>query len=569
LAESDGGPGNSADNGGRMKKHICALALSVVLLVGATRFAAAGPISFKAFQEKPKLVLVLVFDQFRADYLTRFHSRFLPARQKDGKVGGFGYLMAEGAYYPQAEFSALQNMTCPGHAAILSGASPYQTRISTNLWFDQKLGRVLYCVEDAQYPVIAEKKTKYPGLSPTRLSGSTVGDELKNAGHPSKVVTVALKDRSAIMLGGHRADLALWFDEPNFGWTSSRYYLREGRLPDWMKQLNQDVAKQKGQTATWVAGESNGLSVSAGSTFPTKYQVEGDVALKLPTGVKFTTQAALAAMEGMGLGKGAGPDLLAVSYSTHDYAGHEFGAESRQMEEMTVVEDRSLAELLNAVDRMVPGGLAHVLIVLTADHGIAHNPTEQAKAQVESGLVEMKPLAAKLESRLIAKFGKPSGKLKDAAWIAHGYDLNFWLNQAVLDQRGAKREVVENFLKALLLEERATAFVVTQTEVEKGLSPPGLLGAQVLRSYVPGRNGSVVMIPKPNYFQSASGDMVGHMTGYSYDRTVPLILTGKRFTPGVYGEKAAINDLAVTLSFLLGVIPPSGAEGRVLAEALR
>lgn len=160
------------------------------LLCAVTPAFAAPPTGIPA---RPKLVVALVIDQFRADYLLRFSDRFLPAKGKGDEVGGFRYLMTQGAYFPMAEYSLLQSMTCPGHATILTGSLPYQNGIPANAWNNSENGSYVYCAEDSKHQTVGAAKFDHAGTSPRNLIGTTVGDELKNAGFPSRVVTIALK----------------------------------------------------------------------------------------------------------------------------------------------------------------------------------------------------------------------------------------------------------------------------------------------------------------------------------------------------------------------------------------
>jgi hypothetical protein len=210
--------------------------LMLVLIFSDVSFAGVLPLA--QYRKRPKLVLVLVIDQFRADYLTRFESRFLPA-EKGGTVGGFQYLMSKGAYFPFGQYDLLQNMTGPGHATILTGAYPYLSGISLNYWFDSTKNEKVYCAQDDGSKTIeVVPPSANVGTSPKNLLGTTVGDELKNAGFPSRVFSVALKDRAAIFMGGHRADAAFWFDSGLYQWASSQFYFPKGKLPDWIKHSN-------------------------------------------------------------------------------------------------------------------------------------------------------------------------------------------------------------------------------------------------------------------------------------------------------------------------------------------
>ncbi|MGZ3807769.1 MAG: alkaline phosphatase family protein, partial [Bacteriovorax sp.] len=169
-----------------MKKTIFVLA-TFTLLAGSKAYSNQGQSEIK----KPKLIVVLIIDQFRADYLTRFKERFLPVKNASGAVGGFNYLMSQGAYFPYAQYDILQSMTGPGHASVLTGSYPYQSGIPINDWYDSKSGKNIYCVEDEGTTIVGAPENKdLPGMSPKNLMGSTVGDELKNAGYPSKVISI-------------------------------------------------------------------------------------------------------------------------------------------------------------------------------------------------------------------------------------------------------------------------------------------------------------------------------------------------------------------------------------------
>jgi hypothetical protein len=292
-----------------------------LLLLNAFKapIAQAGNLELAAFEKRPKLVLLIVFDQMRADYLTRFTSRFLPAVQANRAPGGFRWFMEKGTFYPQAEYELLHSMTGPGHATLLSGSYPYQMGISGNYWFDREAGRSVYCVSDPASSIVGagEEGSKLPGMSPKNFLGTTVGDELKNSGRSSRVVTLALKDRAAILMGGYRADLALWYEPKSGSWVSSRHYLKEGGLPSWVSGLNQRLLQEKGQPFVW-GGSGKPTGFSSNDSLKTNWKKEekrgSKESLGSPYGVQITVDAALSAVKELGLGKGPDTDLLAVSY---------------------------------------------------------------------------------------------------------------------------------------------------------------------------------------------------------------------------------------------------------------
>lgn len=473
---------------------------------------------------RPKLVVVVVIDQFRADYISRYQHLF--------NKSGFMALINNGAYFPLGEYDVLQAMTGPGHATILTGAYPYQMGIPLNEWYDQKTAAVAYCVEDPEVKTVGGSLAKV-SVSPKNLIGTTVGDELKNADWPTKVISLALKDRAAVLLGGHRADLAFWFDNDKAQWTSSTYYRKDGKLPAWLVGLNKTLKLPKCN-------------------------------LSQPCGIEMTTQAFRAALEGENLGQNKGADILALSFSSHDFAGHQFGPNSEEIKEMVLAEDRALAEMRELVQRKVPGGLKNVVFVLTGDHGVAPMPEYLTKVGIEAGHIGEGILAKEMNEVLNKKFGAP----KRDKWVAYVTDFNFFLNEE--NVRDAKLDLrrVENEMREVLLKNPAFAHVFTRSDYEAHVLPPGMFERKITRTYYRGRSGHVVGIQKPFYINDAKKE-ANHMTGYTYDRTVPILFSGFGIKNGVFAEKAEVIDIAPTLAFILGVLPPALNEGRVLSSALK
>ncbi len=531
---------------------------------------------------KPKLILVLVIDQFRADQVARFESRFLPAKSKDGKVGGIRYLMEQGAYFPFAEYGNLQNMTGPGHATILTGAYAYQHGISTNEWTNGETGELEYCVADKSSPQIGgvASSPRSAGISPVNLQASTLGDELKNSGYPSRVFSLALKDRAAVLLGGHRADLALWFNNESVSWASSRFYLPDGSLPPWLQTWNSELARRAEEELNWEkpVGIGSGTSLEKNedilmkrgpdalqANFPHKVKVNSPYAASLPFGTKITVDLALKIFEEYKLGSGPAPDILAVSLSNHDFISHGYGPNSREVEEMTVVEDAQIARLLQKIDATV--GLSQSLIVLTADHGAPPQPEWLKKNRVPAGRIDEIALKNQGESHLQQKFGKT----KSGPWIYNVSELNFYINRRAVREAKLEMGVVQEALAQFYRQEQSLkesiAHIFTGTDVIKRQLPPGLHEKQILQTYRSGRNGDVMMIPRPFYMIPYG--TVTHMTGYTYDRVVPLFFAGKGIQAGRYGQAAEVIDIAPTLAFLTGTTPPSGSQGRVLYEIFK
>jgi len=525
--------------------------------------------------EKPKLILVISVDQFRADYLQKFSHLFLPAT-KGKNVGGFNYLMQKGAYFSHAEYGLLQNMTGPGHATILTGSFAYQNGIPNNDWYNGETQEFVYCTEDqSQKTVGASPSNPHVGTSPKNLIGTTFGDELKNAYSNSKVVSIALKDRSAILMGGHRSDLTLWFDLESFKWVSSEYYLKSKQLPQWLTDINSGLKKKIGSEQKWEMKLSKTINPNKnvpeskytkdmGLSFPHKAKIGSTTSLLFPAAIEMPVEVANKAMDEFKLGQGNSTDVLAISFSSHDYVGHNFGPESEEIKETTVLEDQTIANFLNHINLKVPGGLDSVWIILTADHGVAGNPLVLKENKVPSGYLNQEAIASEMENYLTKKYGQPSSK-----WMLPPSELNFYLNQKVIAEKDldlfkVRDEVAIHITKkkGLLI---GIAEIFSGSDVRRRTLPVEQHEKQILRTYFEGRSGDIMMIPKPNYIVAYGATT--HMSGYSYDRYVPLIFVGRPFKAGKYAGGNVV-DIAPTLAFLMGIIPPTNSEGMILEKSL-
>lgn len=478
--------------------------------------------TFEQYKQRPKLVVVLVIDQFRADFLRRFQKTFMKEKIKN-EYGGFNYLMNNSAFFPDAEYEVLQSMTCPGHAMIMTGAYPRDSGIVLNEWYDKKLDKKVYCVADDKYK-----------LSPNLLKATTLGDELKNVDKNSRVFTLALKDRSAIMLGGHRADLALWIDNEEMKWATSSFYTE--KLPDWVNQENKRLISE------YKITKENSK------------EAKKDFATYL--GVKVTTDLAIKALNEENLGKSDSTDILAVSFSTHDMTGHTNGPDSLEIKVITHVEDRQISRLINAINLKL-GGLNDVVFVLTGDHGIAPNVETAQANKFNSGKIDYDIVYKKVNEYLNNKFGATKGN-----WIQGHRSLHLYLNDGVIKSKSLILGDVENEVINALKGFPGIRFVVGSEDIKKGIFPIGDVSEQLKNQYIASISGDLIIIPEP-FFMEQDDNCVTHITGYSYDRTVPLLISGKIIKNGVYAG-AKIVDLAPTLSHLLHILPPSNSSGKVL-----
>jgi predicted AlkP superfamily pyrophosphatase or phosphodiesterase len=494
----------------------------ILLSFNLWAFSSFAFVPLAQFKARPKLVVYLVVDQFRADFYTRFDKKFLPAGT-EAKPGGFQYLISKGAYYPMAEYKVMEAMTCPGHAIISTGTYPSSMGIPMNDWYDRELGKQVGCVED--------EKLK---ASPHRLTTSTVGDELKILSPTSKVISIALKDRAAIMLGGHHANYAFWFQES--AWGTSPYYA--DKIPAWVESVNKNLRE------VVLKGKS-------------KNEIK-DLELT-PAAVDWTTDLVVQAIEGEKLGQGSATDILAISFSSHDMAGHKYGPYSKEVEQVCLEEDKQISKILQNLKAKL-GSLKDVVVVLTGDHGMPPSVEQAQTAKLNAGKIDSLEFYKKIADRLNAKFGKASHE-----WIKDGVYLNYYIDREILKERKVSLEDAEKEIKAVALTMPGVYDVFTSSDFENGLHLPVRYQEQILNQYRPDLNGDVVIIPQP-FYMGRDSNFVTHMTGYSYDRYVPLVIMGSHVKAGVYAEHAEVIDVAPTLSFMLNQIPPAKASGRILNE---
>jgi predicted AlkP superfamily pyrophosphatase or phosphodiesterase len=492
---------------------------------------------------KPKLVLVLVYDQMRGDQLLRHKDLFLKPTLKDKQVGGFRYLTENGAYFPWAEYETLQNMTCPGHAMILTGSYPYINGIPLNDFWDVQKNKLVYCAQDDEFEV-----------SPRRMKGSTIGDQLKLVSPQSQVFAISLKDRSAIMLGGKSADLALWLNTDTMQLESVSYYIKDKKWPSWVNDLNKQTQSLLGQEIIYKP-------IFTSAKFEYKAKVGSSLAQGFPQTEQLTFEASKKLIEANKLGQGSQTDILAISFSSNDALGHHFGADSDEMKESSLQQDRRLSEFLNYLNKTIPGGLKNILIAVTADHGVAPLVEHAQKFKLDAGRVDQEKLKKDLNTALNTEFGS----LK-TDYISHFKSFNFYFSK---EAQGSKDfDKILNFAKQLSLKEPGIETAFTVRDYENKKLPPGQFEAQIKKSYVPDVSGHLVLIAQPFWYEQAKVATT-HLTGYTYDRTVPIILLGQGIKPGTYLNPAKVVDLAPTLSHLLGQIAPALSEGRILNEGLK
>jgi predicted AlkP superfamily pyrophosphatase or phosphodiesterase len=515
---------------------------------------------------RPKLVVVIVIDQFRPDYLQRFRPHF-------GK-GGFNLLLRRGANFTEAEYKHAVTLTCPGHSVVLTGTHANVNGIINNQWYDAKSGRQEYCAADTLVTLIGSSG---PGRSPRNLIASTVGDELKrSSGGRSRVIAMAGKDRSAIMLGGHTADGVYWMEDSLF--VTSTYYMKE--LPAWVQQFNASGrvrsyagkswdrllprAAYAGMGPDYVAAEENVAGM--GRTFPHRLAPDSsprflDAFKATPFQNEVLLELARAAVTNEKLGGDDDPDLLAVSLSANDLIGHAFGPNSHEVMDVTVRTDRLLERFFNFLEKQI--GLRHVLIVLTADHGVAPLPELVRELHPGAGRLDPARIAAAAEAALRSRYGAAPAP----GWVVHTAPPWLYLNVEALGQKGIAIADAERTARDGVKGVRGVNQAVTATELREQ-QENGVASSAAL-SFYPDRSGNIYYELKPFIVPGREPTGTTHGSPWSYDTRVPLLWFGASVKPGVHRQPVSIADLAPTLAAILGITAPVGFQGRVLNEMLR
>jgi predicted AlkP superfamily pyrophosphatase or phosphodiesterase len=493
----------------------------------------------------PKIVVAIVIDQFRYDYLLRFRADY---------HAGFARLLEKGAVFTDAHYMHAATVTAVGHSTFLTGATPSISGIVANEWFDRASGQTVTSVSDPTTKLVGGTRSR-SGSSPRRLLVSTVGDELKVRYPESKVVSVSIKDRSAILPGGHSADGAYWYDNDAAAWVTSTYYHAE--LPDWAKKLNQENPQARYLGAKWLPFDAKDAaakpfcSMVAGTDDRFCGSIEAT-----PWGNELIEEFAERALAGENLGKHAATDVLAVSFSSNDYVGHALGPDDPAVRDISIRTDRLLGKLLDAVEQRV--GAGNMLVVLTADHGVAPVPEVNEQRKMPGGRLSAADYSKKIADALNKRFGE--GK-----WFTSSGGMLYFNRDLMRNQKLDPAEV-ERVAAEAALEQPHIARVYTRSQLASGNVQQDSISRAFTLGFFPQRSGDLFTLQEPYYLFDASGTT--HGTPYDYDNHVPVIFLGPGIKAGSYSSRIAVNDIAPTLAEILKVEQPSGSIGRILSEIL-
>jgi predicted AlkP superfamily pyrophosphatase or phosphodiesterase len=547
---------------------------------------------------RPRLVLLIVVDQFRYDYLNRFGDLF--------GTRGIGRLMREGALWTETNFDQVPTFTAPGHAVFMTGAWPSQTGIIANEWFERDTGRRVKSVTDDSTIKLGGKPGE-KGYSPRRLLCSTVGDELRIAdGDQSKVIGISAKDRSAILPVGRRANAAYWFGTDNGNMVSSTYYFKQE--PEWVDRFNSRHFADKFFGARWErllpeteylkrAGKDDvpweNLDKSSTDTNFFPHVITGGASKPerafykaidyTPFSNDLLVSFAEEAIQNEKLGEDAETDLLSISFSANDYVGHRFGPYSHEAMDMTLRVDRQIGTLLDFVDARV--GLQNTVVIFTSDHGAAPIPEQAALMNLPGRRYQKAELRRLVEDGLRAKYARKDRPANDYLQtftnrneIEEGLiNANFYLNRAALARDGIDLDECERVVGELSMRMPGAARYFTRAQLQNNLlSTTDPIARRVLNGFYSQRSGDVIVVFEPYSIMFDLPDdptdplsSATHGSPYSYDTHVPLIIMGRDFITGTYSQPATPADIAPTLANLLRIQLPSCSVGRVLSEAYK
>jgi predicted AlkP superfamily pyrophosphatase or phosphodiesterase len=513
-----------------------------------------GPAVFaSAYNAHPKLVVVIVIDQFRGDYLERYRDQF--------GDGGFRQFLDHGAYFTDCNYDYANTRTAPGHATLFTGTYTSGHGIVANEWWDpRKKKRVTSVEDDATKLVGTSGDRAVTGASPHNLLSDTLGDELKLAtGGKARVFAISLKDRAAVLPAGFSGDAAYWIDQKSGDWITSTYYRPD--LPEWVRDFNAGHRAEKYSNREWKDTEGNVL----GSTAPRNgkdgspagfYEVVGSTPFANDYQLEFAKELVLYEK----LGAGAATDLLVISLSANDILGHQVGPDSPQMRSMALELDRSLAEFFNFLGHQI--GMANVWMALSADHGIAPLPDFAKTLRLPAANLDAKALRDQINSLLSKKYAKKADYVVDLDYPVA------WLNEeAFAEHFAGDHESIAEADAGEAMKQAGLAGYFTKSQLARGETPASEIGRRYAHSYSPEGGWYVLGVPYP--FQVGIPKGTDHATPFSYDTHVPLAFYGLAFQTGTYRTHAEPVDLAVTLASLLGINAPAQATGRVLTEALQ
>ena len=517
---------------------------------------------------RPKLVVGLVIDQMRWDYLYRYNELYGP--------NGFKRLLAQGYSCENTMIPYVPSYTAVGHTCIYSGSVPAYTGIVGNNWFDRNSSANMYCTDDSTVKTLGSG-TNAGKMSPANLWVTTITDELRLSNNfKSKVIGVALKDRGAILPAGHSANAAYWYDDKEGKWISSTYYMNA--LPAWVNHFNDRDVPSSYMSKDWNTllpmlkydqsssddePYENPIKGEKTVTFPHRLSTIGasdkyESFKFTPFANSFTFEFAKSAIDNESMGKSAATDFLTVSISSTDYIGHSFGPNSVEIEDTYLRLDRDIADFLLYLDNAV--GKGNYLFFLTADHGVAHIPGFLAEHKIPGGNFSEKELTDDLNRVVENTFG-----LKNIVQNLQNYQV--YLNNSEIRKQGKDPAAVRDLVIQAL---KQKDFIINAfaTDAIEQTTLPQPQKQMLVNGYNPKRSGDIQFTFKAGYFDGGKKGTT-HGLWNPYDSHIPLLWFGWNIKPGKTNRETYMTDISTTLAALLEIQMPSGCVGKVITELVK
>lgn len=524
--------------------------------------------SVMAQSNKPKLVVGLVVDQMRWDFLYRYQDLY--------GSNGFKRILSQGFSNENAMIPYTPTYTAVGHTCVYTGSVPAITGIIGNGWYDKATGRSVYCTDDSTVSTVGSN-TSAGKMSPANMWTTTITDELRLSNNfKSKVIGISLKDRGAILPAGHSANAAYWYDDKPGKWITSSYYM--DNLPAWVNQFNAKDLPSVYMSTDWntllpiskyvqsTADDKpyeNLLKGENSPVFPHKLSAVSNankysVFKTTPFSSTYSFDFARAVVENEGMGKNSVPDFLALSISTPDYIGHAFGPNSIEVQDTYLRLDNDIADFLAYLDKTV--GEGNYLFFLTADHGVAHIPGFMKEHKIPAGDFNDDSVARKINAAVDSVFG-----VKKAIQAVMNYQV--YINSNLLEKEGRDVAAVKKLVIKMLKEE---PFVVTAFATENLVitTLPEPQKEMMINGYNPKRSGDIQFTAKPGYFDGW-GKGTTHGLWNPYDSHIPLLWFGWNIKHGKSNREVYMTDIAPTLAAMLQIQMPNGSVGKVITEVVR
>ncbi len=515
---------------------------------------------------KPKLVVGIVVDQMRYDYLTRFYERF--------GEGGFKRMIRDGFSCKNHHFDYIPTTTAPGHASIFTGTTPQNHGIIGNSWYDKISKQNVYCVEDNTVSPVGTSSSEGK-MSPTKLKVTTIADQNRlHTQMQGKTISIAIKDRGAILAGGHTANAAYWFRGKGQGnWISSSYYMT--RLPKWVADFNEsniiDSYFRDWDTLYEIdsytaSGNDNthferGFKGKEKAVFPynlqqlKEFNSQYDIIKHTPYGNSLTVDFAIAAIAGEKLGENNYTDFLTISFSSTDYIGHNFGVNSKEIEDTYLRLDQDIERLLLILDKKV--GQDKYTVFLTSDHGATQVPQYLQSIKIPAGYFKEATVHLELKNH-IKSFYKTDSIIESIS------QSQVFLNHKTIKNNTLDSKEIQNKIAYFLLQTNRVDKVYTRIQLENSNFSSGT-GSLIQKGFNSTRSGDVCYVLDPGVIAYAKTGST-HGSGYNYDTHVPLLFYGSGIKQGATIKRTTVADIAPTITTLLNIALPNGATGNSINE---